>query len=247
MAFTFTHTVIAGNITHDPRIIQNRFGRPMTILRVASDWHFKDQNGEWKSGDTVFIDVQTFGTLAENCAHSLRKGNSVVVVGRLTSNEWESEREGTPLRVREMRIRATQVAVDLNRHGITIDHTLRAGGGAAVGSPPATARATARFLPEDVPANPWALDAHLPSGLGELGASDQDDELLAEMESDLSQGSDTSADVSEVSVDVTAKKTASKGRSGRRKGDASQELGEALAAGMGVSAQGAEEDEVVAA
>ncbi len=46
--------------------------------------------GEWKDGDTLFTSVTCWRALAENVHLSLRKGNSVIVIGRLSVRPYET-------------------------------------------------------------------------------------------------------------------------------------------------------------
>ncbi|WP_130865886.1 single-stranded DNA-binding protein [Acidipropionibacterium timonense] len=54
-------------------------------------------NDTWVDGRTTWLSVRTSGRLARNCAASLRKGDPVVVSGRLRTKVWvdaeERERE----------------------------------------------------------------------------------------------------------------------------------------------------------
>ena len=47
--------------------------------------------GEWSDGNTTWIEVSCFRLLAEHVAASVRKGDPVVVVGRLRTNVWEKD------------------------------------------------------------------------------------------------------------------------------------------------------------
>lgn len=46
------------------------------------------RDGQWVDGPTSWITVKSFRQLASNMAMSLRKGQAVVVVGRLEVEEW---------------------------------------------------------------------------------------------------------------------------------------------------------------
>lgn len=46
------------------------------------------RDGEWVDGPTSWVTVKSFRQLATNVAMSLRKGQAVVVVGRLEVEEW---------------------------------------------------------------------------------------------------------------------------------------------------------------
>jgi single-strand DNA-binding protein len=67
--------------------------------------------GEWGDGNTTWIDVSCFRGLAEHVAASVRKGDPVVVVGRLRTNVWDQDGQSRSRLV----IEAETVGHDLNR------------------------------------------------------------------------------------------------------------------------------------
>src|SRR6478609_10810641 len=63
---------------------------PVADFRLASTprvW----RDGGWTDDPTTWITVKTFRTLAENVAFSLRRGDPVIVVGRLRTSTWERD------------------------------------------------------------------------------------------------------------------------------------------------------------
>ena len=81
--------VLEGNITQDPEL---RFGKnggtPFVTFGIAHTPRRRNHAGEWEDGTTTFLDVIAFGRTAENVAESFSKGERVVVVGALTTDEW---------------------------------------------------------------------------------------------------------------------------------------------------------------
>ena len=85
--------LIAGNCTRDPDVRYTQSGAALTRFGLASTRYFRDPkstSGEWKE-ETCFVNVVTWGQLAERLGDTLKKGTAVLVEGRLTSNSWESE------------------------------------------------------------------------------------------------------------------------------------------------------------
>lgn len=70
------YTQVAGNLTADP-VLREHEGRPVASMRVASS-----------DGPTTFFDVSVWGVQGQNAAKSFRKGDAVVVVGRLSMRHW---------------------------------------------------------------------------------------------------------------------------------------------------------------
>lgn len=71
---------------------ENDGGTPFTTFRLGSTrrW-FDTQTGAWKDGQTEWFTVKVWRTTAVNVARSLRKGDPVIVQGRLSTEEWISE------------------------------------------------------------------------------------------------------------------------------------------------------------
>jgi single-strand DNA-binding protein len=80
-------SVISGNLTRDPEPRKTSSERTVVQLCVAVSRPRK--NGEDQGAD--FVDVTTFGTLADNCLKYLSKGRKVGVEGHLHHSRWESE------------------------------------------------------------------------------------------------------------------------------------------------------------
>ncbi len=68
--------------------------------------------GEWGDGATTWLTVTCFRSLAEHAVASLKKGDPVVVVGKLRTNVWTSK-EGEV--VERLTLEATTLGHDLTR------------------------------------------------------------------------------------------------------------------------------------
>lgn len=78
---------VVGNLVADP-IVKTAAGQPLAKLRIATNDRVKDSNGQWKDGDTTFIDVTCWRKLAEGSS-SLKKGQRVIVHGKLKGREYD--------------------------------------------------------------------------------------------------------------------------------------------------------------
>ncbi|GAC1381430.1 MAG: hypothetical protein NVSMB4_09990 [Acidimicrobiales bacterium] len=83
-------TTIVGNLTADPELRFTSGGAGVTGFTVASTPRAK-VNGEWIDGETWFVRCSVWRDQAENVAESLRKGDAVIVTGRLKSRSWEKD------------------------------------------------------------------------------------------------------------------------------------------------------------
>jgi len=92
---------LTGIIATDPRALVTQSGLSITSFRLASTQRRYDRvKGEWLDGETNWYTVTAFRQLAENVVGSLRKGQRVVVTGRLRIRSWESgDRSGLTVEV----------------------------------------------------------------------------------------------------------------------------------------------------
>lgn len=77
---------VIGNLVSDPDI-RTVSGHKLAKLRVASNERIKDTNGEWRDGDTTYIDVSCWRRLAEG-SQSLRRGQRVIIHGKLKGRSF---------------------------------------------------------------------------------------------------------------------------------------------------------------
>lgn len=80
---------IIGRLTRDPELRFTPSGHATASLSVACNDRRKDPvTGEWKDGDTTFVDASLWRSDAEAAADQLRKGDEVVIVGRLRQRKY---------------------------------------------------------------------------------------------------------------------------------------------------------------
>lgn len=72
---------MAGNLVRDPENMQAGSSN-LTKFTIASSRKFKEQE------EVCYIEVTTWGYLADKCEANLKKGNPVVVEGRLKLDTW---------------------------------------------------------------------------------------------------------------------------------------------------------------
>ena len=80
---------LVGNITRDPELRFTQTGRGVASFGIAVNRRYQ-VNGEWQE-QTSFFNVVAWGTLGENAAASLNKGDRVIVFGRLEQRSWETQ------------------------------------------------------------------------------------------------------------------------------------------------------------
>lgn len=83
---------VVGNITREPELKFLGSGNAAVKFSIAVNKRKKGKDGEYEES-TSFFDVQAYGTLAENLANSVQKGNRVVVTGEIEQRSWD-DKEG---------------------------------------------------------------------------------------------------------------------------------------------------------
>ena len=78
--------VVAGYLGRDPEIRYLPNGTPVTTFSVASSRRWTDREGQPRE-ETVWFRVSVFGRQGEACNQHLRKGQAVLVEGRLRPGE----------------------------------------------------------------------------------------------------------------------------------------------------------------
>lgn len=113
-----------GNLVADPSYRVTAAGLHMTKFRIASSGRrFDRARNDFVSTDPVYMSVVCFRQLADNVAMSLRKGDTVVVQGRLTFREYDDSHGGPRRQAYE--IDATAVGPDLARYSTSLTRPTR--------------------------------------------------------------------------------------------------------------------------
>lgn len=77
---------IVGNLTADPEMRYTPSGTPVTSLNVATNRTYDGSDGQ-KVKEVTYFRVSVFGRGAESSAQYLKKGDPVLVEGRLTPDK----------------------------------------------------------------------------------------------------------------------------------------------------------------
>ena len=85
----YNKTIIAGNLTADPKIRDTKTGVIVAQFTLALNHRRKDGSEE-----TSFVDVTFFGKNAEVIRDHVVKGRNILVEGRLKQETWEAH-DGT--------------------------------------------------------------------------------------------------------------------------------------------------------
>jgi single-strand DNA-binding protein len=103
---------VRGYVTAEPKMWQRTPEQaPVATIRVGSTPRkLNRETGEWQDGETSYYSVKCWRKLAENVHGSLRKGDMVIVRGKVFTRSWLDDQQ----RVRmEVQIEADSVGHDL--------------------------------------------------------------------------------------------------------------------------------------
>lgn len=115
MAMQQATAIITGFVGTDP-IARGANGLTVSTFRVASTRsYFHRERNTWVDCPTTWITVKAFRNLSDNVQSSIRKGDAVLVVGYLVTEQWRTEQGENRTTIT---LEATNIGHDIN-HGIT--------------------------------------------------------------------------------------------------------------------------------
>jgi single-strand DNA-binding protein len=82
--------LIIGNLTRDPEIKALPSGMQVCSFSVATNRVWKDKNGA-KQESSDFHNIVVFGRQAETAGQYLKKGQSVLIEGRIQTRSWDDK------------------------------------------------------------------------------------------------------------------------------------------------------------
>lgn len=104
-------TTIVGNAVSEVVLRSSSSGKSMATFRIANNpRRFEKTSNSWIELDPNFVSINCWSFLAENVATSVRKGQPLVVTGKLKIRQWQDgEKSGTAVE-----LDAISVGHDLN-------------------------------------------------------------------------------------------------------------------------------------
>lgn len=109
---------ISGNVVDDPTQ-RTTTGAPVKFRLASTPAYMRD--GAWMDSETNYFDVVCWERLGEHILECVRRGDPVLVHGRLSIREWEGENG----RGRSAEIRAQHVGFDLKRRKALVERLPR--------------------------------------------------------------------------------------------------------------------------
>ena len=85
--------IIVGNLTRDPELAAIPSGQKVCKFSVATNRVWKDKNGG-KQESVSYHNIVVWGRQAETSAQYLKKGQQVMVEGRIETRSWDDKTSG---------------------------------------------------------------------------------------------------------------------------------------------------------
>lgn len=86
--------VLDGRLVADPELRFTGAGKAVCSFRVAASDSKKDANDQWQTTEQIFIGVSLWEAEGEAAAETLRKGDQVLVSGRIYEREYDKSDGG---------------------------------------------------------------------------------------------------------------------------------------------------------
>ena len=89
----FSKATIAGNLTRDPELRALPSGTSVCSFTVAVNRMRKDANGELQE-QASFLDCSAWGRQGETISQYLKKGDPILLDGRIEQHSWDDKTTG---------------------------------------------------------------------------------------------------------------------------------------------------------
>jgi len=110
------HITIHGNVSQEPEMRVTTSGLNVLSFSVA------DSYGKDEKKKVTFHNITVFGQLAENVASSIKKGDTVIVTGRMETDEF-TKKAGT--KGKSTKVIADEVAFSMRWTVVMADQTAK--------------------------------------------------------------------------------------------------------------------------
>lgn len=90
---SFNKVILMGNLTRDPELRQTQSGTSVCKFSIAVNESYTAQDGT-KRDNATFVELNAFGKTAENIAKFFRRGDPILIEGRLKQESWNDKQSG---------------------------------------------------------------------------------------------------------------------------------------------------------
>ncbi len=89
----YNKVILGGNLTRDPELKYLPSNTPVVNIGIAVNRRWDNKEGE-RTEETTFVDCEGFGKIADNIAKYFKKGQQILVEGRLKLDQWQDKEGG---------------------------------------------------------------------------------------------------------------------------------------------------------
>lgn len=86
----YNKVILVGNLTRDPQMSYLPSQTPVTELGLAVNRRWRGQDGQQRE-EVCFVDCRAYGRSAETLNQYMKKGNPILIEGRLQFDQWEGK------------------------------------------------------------------------------------------------------------------------------------------------------------
>ena len=86
----YNKVILVGNLTRDPQMSFLPSQTPVAEIGLAVNRRWRSKEGEQRE-ETCFIDCRAYGKQAETINQYVKKGNPILIEGRLQLDTWEGK------------------------------------------------------------------------------------------------------------------------------------------------------------
>lgn len=87
---SFNRVILVGNLTRDPQLSYTPSNTPVCEIGIAVNHKWRDREGNSRE-EVCFVDAVAYGKQAEVINQYMRKGNPMLVEGRLRYRQWTNK------------------------------------------------------------------------------------------------------------------------------------------------------------
>ncbi len=87
---SYNRVILAGNLTRDPQLSYTPSNTPVCEFGMAVNRRWRDKDGNQKD-EVCFVDLSAYGRTAETINQYMKKGNPILIEGRLRYRQWTNK------------------------------------------------------------------------------------------------------------------------------------------------------------
>lgn len=86
-----TLITVVGNVVDSPRKVRLKSGSVTNFRLASTGRRFDGATQQWIDSSTFYVDVECWNDLSSHVSGSISKGDPVVVLGAISTQEWETD------------------------------------------------------------------------------------------------------------------------------------------------------------